>query len=1113
MTDESIIDESAGSANPLQPLINQTQAEKLEEARPTLLTGGIAETDNPFVGNETVSDLANRYGWNVKSRDMTMQEASAGLQEAYLSQWEAERPKEAQLAWRNFRMGIADMFLPNEELMDDILYKLKNTLGENIPGLTEFLTVRNQEKFAPDPNFDLKQALELDGNQELYDFFAGSWIADRVKSREHYEMRKIYLQRMIERQRQIQEAPIAYGAGEIASLALLPETWMVLGVRGGFKQIAKQSAKVGAVTALREFPQTDQSGDASEAAAHSLFAGVGTMAIGGLFRMAGIAGKTIPDQLGGKMDAEEAAARTFMGDTVAKNADLSAEDGVLKGKSTLDPEAKAAGAAASDVAERPRTLGEELQGNSVEKTWAFGDRLSPISRILSASDNNAKQTLLEVFEVVPKLMKNTAAFGNQATEQAIETMIRVRYRGDIGRLHQGLYDKYKKMNARYETGTFGTLAGTVGIRPNSRVATAYEFRQMVAEARRTGSRSHIPEVNEAVAEVDGILSKYFDEMMELGIPWDKQTRALKAASRRNDAAEVKRLEAEIEKIKKGLTAKRGTYLPRMWRKDKIRENYEKFVMKIQTSGKLTRKEAERIARNLRDSKPFIDANDTQLTGAASGFHKRELDFIADDEFSEFLENDVLTLLTTYSRTMAPDLEIYRKYGSINMESENIFTGEVGPIGIVKQNFKARIDAASGEDAVKLIKERDAVIEDLTAMRDLLRGTYMMPVDPDRFVSKAIRVAKNYAAITLLTGAMAAGPDIGRVVTANGLKKSMGSLFDALMNNNVWKAGLAQNREIGESFEFWLSNRAAQISDLGDTFGIHNRFESAVSGLASANFILNGMSLWNDFAKTATGIVTSTKILSDVEALITGNATAKQIERLAKSGIDRPAAESIYKMKNKWQRTDSNIIANSVEWDNLVAKDVFDAALSKEINTIVVTPGLGEKPLFMSNEYISLLTQFKSFAMSSHQRVLIPAIQDADRNTLTQLALMTAIGSAIAYIRNEQLGGKEMTLDELLFEGVARSGWTGWFIDADNALHTLSGGSLSVQRAIGQGNFVTDRQRASGVLGPAAGQAMSIANVAGDILSGNTNAKEVQSLLPFGNIAHIQMLTDALSESE
>ena len=1115
MTDETIIDAVDGNTNPLQPLINQAQAEKIEEERPNLLRIDVPNLgDNPFKTNESVDDLSHRYGWTVKmGPDTTPQQANSGVNQAYMSQWEAERPKDSVLAWRNFRMGIADMFIPGEETMDNILYTLNDVIGEPIPGLTELLTVRDKPQYAPDPNFDLKQRLGEDGNQELFDFYAGSWIASEVKSEEAYQMRTKYLTRMIERQRLIQEAPTAYSVGEIASIALLPEAWVALGVRGGAKQILKQSAKVGALTAIREFPQTDQTGDVNAAAANTFFAGVGTYALGGLFRMAGIGGQSIKTQLGGKMDAEEAAARTFMGDEVANNADLSAQDGVLKQKNVPDPEAKAAGAAANNVALRPQTLGEELQGNSVEKTWAFGDRLSPISRILSASDSNAKQTLLEVFEVVPKLMKNTAKFGNQATEQAIETMIRVRYRGDIGRMHQGLFDKYKRMLARYETGTFGALAGTVGIRPNSRVATAYEFRQMVTEAKRTGAKSHIPEVNEAVAEVDGILSKYFDEMMELGIPWDKQTRALKAAQTAGNAKKVKELETEIDRIEKALRKNRKNYVPRMWRKDQINKNFDGFVAKIQSAGKLSFKDAQKVARSLRDSRPFIDAGDSSLTGSASGFHKRELDFLFDDDFKEFLENDILTLMTTYSRTMAPDLELYRKYGSINMESESIFTGELGPIGIVKQNYAARIEAASSKEATKLIKERDEVIEDLVAMRDLLRGTYMMPVDPDRLISKAIRIAKNYSAITLLTGAMAAGPDIGRTVTANGLKKSMGSLFDALTNNQVWKAGLAQNREIGESFEFWLSNRAAQISDLGDTFGIHNRFESGMSGLASANFIINGMSLWNDFAKTATGIVTSTKILGDVEAVALGKATAKQRERLAKSGIGQEEAESIYTMKDNWQRTDANIIANSSQWDNLIAKDAFDAALSKEINTIIVTPGLGEKPLFMSNEYLSLLTQFKSFALSSHQRVLIPAIQDADRNTLTQIALMTAIGSGIAYIRNEQLGGKEMTLDELLFEGVARAGWTGWFIDADNALHTLSGGSLSVQRAIGQGNFVTDRQRASGILGPAAGQVMQMTNVAGDILSGQTNAKEVKSLLPFGNIAHLNMLFDTVAESE
>ena len=112
-----------------------------------------------------------------------------------------------------------------------------------------------------------------------------------MKSKEAYQMRTIDLTRVIERQRLIQEAPTAYSVGEIASIALLPEAWVALGVRGGAKQILKQSSKVGALTAIREFPQTDQTGDVTAAAANTFFAGVGTYALGGLFRVAGIGGQ------------------------------------------------------------------------------------------------------------------------------------------------------------------------------------------------------------------------------------------------------------------------------------------------------------------------------------------------------------------------------------------------------------------------------------------------------------------------------------------------------------------------------------------------------------------------------------------------------------------------------------------------------------------------------------------------------------------------------------------------------------------------------------------------------------------------------------------------------
>ena len=273
-----------------------------------------------------------------------------------------------------------------------------------------------------------------------------------------------------------------------------------------------------------------------------------------------------------------------------------------------------------------------------------------------------------------------------------------------------------------------------------------------------------------------------------------------------------------------------------------------------------------------------------------------------------------------------------------------------------------------------------------------------------------------------------------------------------------------------------------------------------------------MSFWNDFVKTSTGIVVGTKILQDAKAVAAGKGSVKQKERLAKSGIGQAEAESIVAMSDNWQVTDANIIANSSKWDNLIARDAFENALSKEINTIIVTPGLGEKPLFMSNQYLSLLTQFKSFAMSSHQRVLVPALQDADRNVVTQLALMTAVGMGIEQIRNAQNGAPDQTWNEMLIGGIGRAGWTGWFLDADNYASNATGGSLSIQSMLGASENHGEFSSMQYMLGPTFKQATTLGQSAGDLLTGNFNGSDVRDLLPYNRIAHLDWLFSSLEEN-
>ena len=85
------------------------------------------------------------------------------------------------------------------------------------------------------------------------------------------------------------------------------------------------------------------------------------------------------------------------------------------------------------------------------------------------------------------------------------------------------------------------------------------------------------------------------------------------------------------------------------------------------------------------------------------------------------------------------------------------------------------------------------------------------------------------------------------------------------------------------------------------------------------------------------------------------------------------------------------MANTSEWTDEAAKKAFQAALNKDINITVVTPGKGDTPLWMSTELGSTFAQFKKFAMAASQRILIRGMQEKDADFLFGSMLLLGSG--------------------------------------------------------------------------------------------------------------------------
>ena len=145
--------------------------------------------------------------------------------------------------------------------------------------------------------------------------------------------------------------------------------------------------------------------------------------------------------------------------------------------------------------------------------------------------------------------------------------------------------------------------------------------------------------------------------------------------------EVARLEQRLTKLQmEGVTPNTApSYLPRIYRVDKIMENPEKFLSIIEkyarTQLRMGQKEAKKFANEVLDTvthqRPYLDlegATDSlDWVKRASGVHARTLE-IEDELIEEFLESDIEILMRHHVKTMGMDIEIARRYGDVNMQS-------------------------------------------------------------------------------------------------------------------------------------------------------------------------------------------------------------------------------------------------------------------------------------------------------------------------------------------------------------------------------------------------------------------------------------------------------------
>jgi hypothetical protein len=454
--------------------------------------------------------------------------------------------------------------------------------------------------------------------------------------------------------------------------------------------------------------------------------------------------------------------------------------------------------------------------------------------------------------------------------------------------------------------------------------------------------------------------------------------------------------------------------------------------------------------------------------------------IPDATIADFLENDIEQIVATHLRTIVPDVLLTDKFGDVNMTEA---------FRKINDEYAALSDAAKSEkERTRLEKERQRVITDLAAQRDTIRGLYgIAPEGPLRNVARTVGVIKNYNVLTSMgSAALSSLPDMAGVVMRHGIVNTFNDAWVPFFNmltrqSDAWKEAGRQFRAMGIAAEMTTASRHHALTDTLDTYHPQSRVERTMQWATGKFQFANMLAPWTDFAKVNASLVTSSEILRAVNAARAGKATARQMRQLGESSIEPHMADRIAKaFETGGEVRDGVHLPNTADWTDKEARRVFEGAVARDVDISVITPGL-EKPLWMRDQVLGVMGQFKSFTAASTERILIANLQRRDAQVLQ--GLMFSMGLGMLSYKIGSLTGGHPTSDkpqDWIKEAISKGGILGWFEEGNALASKATRGGVDIYRLIGADKPLSryaSRSAMDQILGPTAGKIGGILSVA------------------------------------
>ncbi len=536
----------------------------------------------------------------------------------------------------------------------------------------------------------------------------------------------------------------------------------------------------------------------------------------------------------------------------------------------------------------------------------------------------------------------------------------------------------------------------------------HEFKAQIAAAMRRGDSHADAIVTNAARAIRPFYAEVFGFAQRMGVPGVRET----------DPGLVRFAESYLNRSIDRHTVETGV-------RNAQGETFREMLRRVLVDPDIAR-DIEFKVQGLSVGRPFEDA----LIEVAAA-RQRTLS-VPDIELEPWLVNDIEQLAELYFRSVGTDAYLLRA-GAGTIEGDGFKRA-------ITQEADGLIQTAATEaERVKLRRRLKRDLDDLDVLIARLRHTHLGPDSP---VQRTVNGYRKVSVILRLPNiALASVPDMARTIMTEGFVRAVGSGWLPMLRNfraaklahrHLAAMGTALDQEINHTLQqLTLTGRVGEATFLDRGVDAFSRF--------------TGMRWWNSTQKAIAGAAVQSEILHIAGRTVAGRASQKQIAKLGRLGLNANAARRIMQQFDEFgERVDGSLIPNVNRWTDADAAELYTGAIVKEVDAIIVTPGIGDVPAMFDDSIVRAFFQFRSFGLASVQRTVALGFADGKLGNKIQVLEgaigLVALGGLVDEIRRRINGDdRDLGVWTRAVRAVDRSGVTGIFSDWTRSVDTMSGG--------------------------------------------------------------------------